>query len=219
MGYARMKKAVVFDMDGTLLPVNSWEELHRAYGLEVAEDQLMLRWYREGILDYASWTDLITRIYLFRGKATQKNAVEAFNRCVLDPSAKYVVNEIQRRGMKIFLLSGGILQLVARVAQQLKISRFAGNHDMKFDSDGRFLGFEICGDEHDFKVVQLVSFCSEHDLAPTDCLCVGDGCNDSGIFELTEHGILFSPTGCPPPGLTFWKKVTRLQDLIALLTV
>jgi phosphoserine phosphatase len=212
-----MTKAVVFDMDGTLLRVNSWEELHRAYGLDDTEDRTMLRWYQDGILDYPAWTDLIVRIYMARGRATQENAMAAFDRYSLDPAAQDVVDEVHRRGLRTLLLSGGIDELVSRVAGALGIQRFVGNHNMRFGPEGNFVGFEIRGDDRTFKVEQLAAFCAEQDLAPSDCVCVGDGCNDAGIFELTGHGVLLCPPDRSPPFKNYWRRAARLEDLITYL--
>jgi|CXWL01.1.fsa_nt_gi phosphoserine phosphatase len=212
-----MIKAVVLDMDGTVLPANSWQELHRSCGLLEAEDQVMLRWYSEGAISYGQWTDLIASVYRARGMATRDAVLAAFDRCAVDPSAEELVAEIQRRGLRLILLSGGVDDLVDRVADHLGIEERFANHRIAYGADGWFAGFEIQGDDAQFKVARLMAFCKRHAFLPHECMCVGDGCNDRLIFELTGRGVLYCPPGRVPPDVPFWRRVENLRDVVMIL--
>lgn len=212
-----MIKAVVLDMDGTVLRMNSWQELHRCCGLLEAEDQVMLRWYSEGAISYRQWTDLISSIYRARGVATRDAVRAAFDRCAVDPSAEELVADIQRRGLRLILLSGGVDDLVDRVADQLRIEERAANHRIAFAADGRFAGFEIQGDDAQFKIARFKAFCERYSILPDECICVGDGCNDRLIFELSGRGVLYCPPGRVPPDMPFWRRAESLRDVQMIL--
>ena len=212
-----MIKAVVLDMDGTVLPVNSWQELHRCCGLLEVEDQVMLRWYSEGAISYRQWTDLIASIYKTRGVATHDAVRTAFDRCAVDPLAEELVADIQSRGLRLILLSGGVDELVNRVANHLHIEERAANHRIAYAVDGRFEGLEIQADDGQFKVERLLEFCGRHALSPHECICVGDGCSDRLIFELTGRGVLYCSPGRVPPDLPFWRRVESLRNVQIIL--
>lgn len=212
-----MIKAVVLDMDGTVLPMNSWQELHRTCGLLEVEDQVMLRWYFEGAISYRQWTDLIASIYKARGLATRDAVRAAFDRCTVDPSAEELVADVQRLGLRLILLSGGVDELVSRVADHLHIEERAANHRIEYAADGRFERLEIQADDRQFKVERLLAFCRRHALSPNECICVGDGCSDRLIFELTGRGVLYCPLGHAPPDLPFWRRVESLRDVQIIL--
>jgi len=210
-------KAVVLDMDGTVLQGNSWQELHRCCGLLDVEDQVMLRWYAEGAVSYRQWTDLIASIYKARGVATRDAVRAAFDRCTLDPLAEELVADINRRGLRLILLSDGVDELVNRVADHLRIEERAANHRIEYAADGRFEGLKMEADDAQFKAERLLAFCRKHALAPHDCVCVGDGCNERLIFELTGRGVLYCPPGRVPPDLPFWRRVDSLKDVQIIL--
>ncbi|MDZ4818302.1 MAG: HAD-IB family phosphatase [Planctomycetota bacterium] len=202
---------VIFDMDGTVLDHNSWRLLHHAFGLSDAEDDTMLRWYSEGILNYAEWTNLITKIYLARGFATKLLALEVFGRCAPSPVAFEVVAEIKSRGFEVALASAGIDILVESTAKRLEISRYRANHHMVFDDEGHLTNIEILDNESSFKVTTLKAFCADIGIPVNACFCVGDGLNDRDIFSLTGQGVLICPPETLPPFENYWRRVSNLS--------
>ena len=204
---------VVFDMDGTVLNHNSWLKLHHAFGLDDGEDEVMLRWYSEGVLTYREWTDLIMRIYRARGRATRQRALEVFDRCTPHLAAHAVVAEVRARGFEVALVSGGIDILVESIARRLGIERHRANHRMVFDGEDQLVGMEMSDNDDAFKVTTLKDFCSEIGIPANACFCVGDGLNDRGVFDLTGHGILLCPPDTLPPFESYWKRVSDLSEV------
>jgi phosphoserine phosphatase len=209
---------VVFDMDGMLYSNNSWIALHRAFGLSDEEDQVLLRWYEEGVLDYRKWTELIATVYRVRGLAGQALAREVIQRCTIAPDADYVIRELRCLGYHIALLSGGVDLFVAHVAERLGITLFKANHRLVFDSVGQFTDLQLAAEDDElFKSDCLHALCRELGIQPTECFCIGDGRNDRAIFSLTGRGILICPPTRRPPFTGYWKRAADLREALAYI--
>ncbi|HVS32000.1 MAG TPA: HAD-IB family phosphatase [Thermoanaerobaculia bacterium] len=212
-----MKRLLVLDMDGTVLAENSWQSLHEAFGLRAEEDAVMLEWYRQGILSYADWTRLIEKIYVQRGLATRQRAVTALYGCRIRDGARELVDGARRRGYDIALISGGVSLLVERVAHELGIDHWSANHRLRFDDDGRFIALDMKGDDAEFKAAELAALCGRLKLPSSDCYCIGNGCNDRLVFELSGHGILVCDADKPRPFSGAWNEVRELAEALSVL--
>jgi phosphoserine phosphatase len=75
--------------------------------------------------------------------------------------------------------------------RDLNIDIFGANNEFVFDKNNQLIDIRTVGNDTDYKIWQLKDLCGAQGIAPTDCLCVGDGDNDVPLFELTGCGVTF----------------------------
>lgn len=185
-------KLIVFDLNKTLIHENSWLELNMAMGVTPEEDAQLVAWGEEGVITDAQGQAILCAIYQKRGSLTRDAIEQVLGGYTYLANARETIRSLQARGYRIALLSGSMDLLVQKVATELGIDIYAANNEFIFDENNILSSIKTIDNESSYKATQLKNICEDLGVAPTDCICIGDGGNDLKIFELTGLGVTFA---------------------------
>lgn len=184
-------KLVVLDLDGTTVGENSWRKLNAAMGVTPGLDRHYYNLYHRGRITYPAWINALVRMFHRRGDPTKDNIFRILLNYSLYPGVREVVNELKARGIHVVIISGAMDIFVKAVAEDLGIETAAYNTTFVFDDSDRLVRAETEGEEALVKLAQLRAICQNLNIAPDECICVGDGPNDLLIFAYTGLGVTF----------------------------
>ena len=182
---SRRKKALLADMDSTLIEQECIDELAAEAGIGERVAQITASAMRG---DIAFQPALEERVLLLAGQCESIIDSVLENRITLMPGGKELVATMKAGGAYCALVSGGFTQFTSRVAESLGFDEHRAN---TFDIvDGKFTGNvipPILG--LNAKVEALEDVCIKNDLQPADVIAVGDGANDLGMLKLAGSGV------------------------------
>lgn len=115
-------KAIVFDFDGTLSKPNKmpnswmriWEKLDK-----LDEDKKFYEMYKNGVINYEEWGELVVKAYREYG-CNKTLLKEVANDTELLDDTEQVIKELGEKGIKIFVLSGGIKNIIDYKLENVK---------------------------------------------------------------------------------------------------
>jgi len=201
---------ICFDLNGTLIRENSWQNLNRALGLTDEEDLALLRLYQDGSITYQEGLDRLLRLYNRNGKFRKDIVEEALFQYSYCAHAKEIVSYLREKQYQMAIISGSFDILVEKVAEELRIPFWAANNRFVFDQNGTGTSIECFGNDDVFKEVKLEEMCRTLDIDITQCACVGDSENDRKIFAASQHGIALKGS---PVEKDAWKVIRTLEDI------
>ncbi|MCA9397292.1 HAD family phosphatase [candidate division WWE3 bacterium] len=203
-------KLVVFDFNKTLVNENTWYDINIAMGVTPEEDEKYLRLFETGKITYQEWWTLIKRIYDERGEPTKERIDKIISNYTYVNGAKEIVSYLKEKGYEVALITGSTEALAELVAKELDIHMYAGHNQLIYDTNHRLTRVVSHGNDFDFKVDMLWKFCNRMDIDVTQTVCIGDGDNDTGLFELSGHGVTFKGSRVEDRA---WKVIEKLEDL------
>ena len=126
---------VVFDLDGTLTPVDSlWRYLHDAFGTW-EKGRVAAQRYKQGKISYKEWAEADARHWAGAPLVQVKMILEGIP---YRPGAKEVFNELKNRDVKIVIVSAGLSILAEKAAKELNADLAIANELRT--NDGRLTG-------------------------------------------------------------------------------
>jgi phosphoserine phosphatase len=179
-------QAIFFDMDATVIAEESLVEVAKAAGKE-AEVATLTAQAMAGGMDFAE--SLRLRLSILKG--THRSVVLGI-RSHLNPGIRALADSMHARGVKLFLVSGGFMDLAVPVAKGLRFTdvcanRFAWNGDvLAGDVEGDIVGAEG-------KRAAVERWCIVHRLDPKLCIAVGDGANDQNMMGICGLAVGYEP--------------------------
>lgn len=186
-----MLRLVVFDMDGTLVDVDSsWAAVHRHFDDHNTEG---LTAFLENRIDDAEFVRTDIRIWWkHRPGITTREIGEILSTVPLMPGARALFDGLHRRGIRTAIVSGGIDLLAERIARELGIDDVRANGFVT-DADGRLSGegivrVPIWGKEEVVKELQ-----AEVGVTPEATASVGNSEIDVGMFRRSKVRIAYRP--------------------------
>lgn len=209
-------KAVVFDVDGTLITGSLWAGLHDLFRISGDEHSEVFGRYMEGEASFADWARSLERAYL-EHPAERKELEELGRTFELVPGATEVVAALGGR-YPMALSSSGFDMYVFPVAEALGIKHAYAYSILEYGADDRFSGIRFARPEREreAKVEDVKEFCKAMGILPSEVAFVGDSINDLLAFEHTEHGILVGE-GNPALKKAAWKQVQALPEILDIL--
>lgn len=219
--------AVIFDIDGTLTPINSWTAFTRDLGASVDDHMRTYLAHSQGQIGLDESKGILLKLWQETGRAKRDVIQSMFESWPIRPDAIELVHWLQQEGYEICLITGSVGMYAECIAQQLGISHWYANAELYFDWQEHLVAFHYTANQSDVKVGQFLDYCRKQGVRPENCTTVGDGDNDIGLFELTQRGILVTEGkhddgyhGRISPELrkSAWREVTCLADVPALLT-
>jgi phosphoserine phosphatase len=186
-----MVRLVAFDMDGTLVDVDSsWGFVHRHYGEENSE---ALKAFLEDRIDDE---EFIRRdIRLWWKHSPQLNAdelEEILNGVPLMSGAAELVAGLKARGVWTAIVSGGIDLLARRIGRELGIDYVLAN-GCRVDSAGRLTGEGVIRVPVKRKEEALARVQQQLSVTPAETAAVGNSDIDVGMFRRSATGVAFRP--------------------------
>lgn len=177
-----MFKLAVFDLDGTLKPVRDpYVYLHERLGtLEAAE--AFTGKGLSGEIPYEEWLRLDTGLW----RGVRRSVLTHHLRAIpYVPGAREVVARLRQHGVRLAIISSGLLLHAQIVAAELGFDYAIGN-EICFEDDGpdpRVTGEVRAHCAYGNKRAVLARLQAELGVTPAETLAVGDTRSDIGLFE------------------------------------
>jgi phosphoserine phosphatase len=181
----RRKKALLADMDSTLIQQECIDELAAEAGVGEKVAEITARAMR-GELEFEP--ALRERVGLLKDLPVSIIDKVLAERITLMPGGKALVATMKANGAYCALVSGGFTQFTSKIAAVLG---FDENRANTFRVDGNKLAGEVIPPilGRDAKVEALNEVVAKNDLETSDVMAVGDGANDLGMLNLAGSGV------------------------------
>lgn len=181
---ARLKlsdyKLIAFDMDSTLINIECVDEIADAVGRKEEVAAITEAAMRGEIADFKE--SLRRRVALLQGVTLADMQRVYDERLRPNPGAAELVKACKAAGLKVLLVSGGFTFFAHRVRDRLDID-FTRSNILETDELGVLTGRmvnqcwgDICDGAE--KRRTLLEVASLLDIAPEECIAMGDGAND-----------------------------------------
>ena len=186
-----MLRFVAFDMDGTLVDVDSsWAAVHDHFGEHNAEG---LRLFNENQIDDLEFIRSDIRIWWKHAPDLTVEDLETILKDVpLMPGAHELLDGLHGRGVRTAIVSGGIDLLARQVARELGIDLVLAN-GFRVTADGRLTGEGIVRVPIHGKEGVLAALQEQLGFAPGETASVGNSEIDVGLFRRSAFGVAFLP--------------------------
>ena len=187
-----MLKLAVFDLDGTLKQVRDpYVYLHEHLGV-AEEGNAIIAAGMAGQLPYEEWLRLDAQLW----RGTPRAVVEQLLRAdPYVPGARETVIALQDAGVQVAIISTGLLLHAEMVAEELGIDPVFGN-EIFFTGEGSeaVVSGEVRAHVSVYgKGDVMAQLQAELDVAPAECLAVGDSLGDLPLFELAAVSVAINP--------------------------
>lgn len=205
---------LVSDVDSTLITAEVIELIAEHAGTRELVADITERAMR-GELDFAA--SLTERVGTLAGVADTVFA-DVRRKVEFSPGAADLAERLKAAGWTFCLVSGGFREVVASLAADLGITRFAANELEVANGQltGRVVGDIVTGTT---KAQKLRQWAHELDVPMSRTIAVGDGANDLAMMEAAAVGVAY----CAKPVVAAQASVTvnfpRLDVIAALLRI
>jgi len=183
----RAKRIVLLDMDSTLIQEEVIDLIAEKFGVGAKVVAITDRAMR-GEIDFS--TSLKERVALLAG-ADIAILNEVKDEITLTPGARTLIRTLHRLGHKVGVVSGGFLDVIEPLLNELNIDYYRANKlEIK---DGKLTG-AITGAiiDRDAKANALRDFADKEGVGLAQTIAIGDGANDLGMLEIAGLGIAFN---------------------------
>ncbi len=212
-------KVVVFDFDGTLTTrtddQTTWETIWVRLGYPINECAQLHKRFQQKEFAHQQWCDMTADKFRARGFRLQQLETIATETRLVN-GAKETIETLRNAGLKLFILSGSIKQLIKRVLGNSydSFDEVRAN-EMIFDASGVIS--RIIGTPYDFegKATFLKRVIEENELSPLDVLFVGNSCNDVWASQSGVRTLCVNPRFTDPDEESEWTYAIRKMDNLA----
>ena len=183
----RAKRIVLLDMDSTLIQQEVINLLADQYGVG-NEVTAITESAMRGEMDFTG--SLTERVKLLAGADVQ--IIESVKASItLTPGARTLIRTLHKLGHKVGVVSGGFLDVIEPLLQELKIDFYRANKLEVVDGrlTGKLLGSII---DRTAKAEALRDFAAAENVNLAQTIAIGDGANDLGMLEIAGLGIAFN---------------------------
>jgi HAD superfamily phosphoserine phosphatase-like hydrolase len=190
-------QAVVFDFDGTLTMGNTirttWESIWTALGYDVQECRDLHARFNKNEFSHAKWCKLTEDKFIKR-KLDITTVLEIAKEIQLITGFKETIEELKRRKISIFIVSGSILTIIKEVLKDI-YDDFKDVRANKFEFSPDGLLTEILGTEFDFKgkAEYIKKIAVDLKISTKDILFVGNDRNDKWVYEAGAETLCINP--------------------------
>ena len=183
----RAKRIVLLDMDSTLIQQEVIDLLADKCGVgkEVAA---ITESAMRGELDFVE--SLTTRVKLLAG--ADADVIQSVKAGItLTPGARTLIRTLHKLGHKVGVVSGGFLDVIEPLLQELEIDFYRANRLEIVDGKltGNLIGSII---DRTAKAEALREFAAAENVNLAQTIAIGDGANDLEMLEIAGLGIAFN---------------------------
>ena len=203
-------KLIAFDMDSTLISIECVDEIADAVGRKSEVAAITEAAMRGEITDYKD--SLRQRVALLKGVTVADMERVYTERLRINPGAAELVRACKAAGLKVLLVSGGFTFFAHRVRDTLDID-FVRANVLEVESGpncGQLTGRmvdqpwgDICDGAE--KRRTLLEVASLLDIAPSECIAMGDGANDLPMMGVAGLSVAYHA-----------KPTVRAQAMVAI---
>ena len=181
------KKLVVMDVDSTLIQQEVIELLAAKAGVQEQVKAITDSAMR-GEIDFAE--SLIARVALLQGLPVSVIA-EVQKEIELTPGARTLVQTLHTLGYSVALVSGGFVEVIKPIVDELKIVHYRANSLEVIDG---LLSGKVSGPIIDraAKATALKEFAEIEGVRLEQTIAIGDGANDLDMISIAGLGIAFN---------------------------
>jgi phosphoserine phosphatase len=183
-----MIRLVAFDVDGTILEVeSSWKYLHEKFhtwkkGIKFAED------FHKGIISYVEWANLDASLW----KGITANRVQkVIKEIPFIKGAQETIEKLKKEGIKIVLLSAGLSPIIERITEEIDVDFSLANELLA--KDGLLTGKVEVKVPFNKKDRILLDIIQKLDIKIDECAAVGDDETQIPLFKMVKLGVAFNP--------------------------
>ena len=202
-------KVVVFDFDGTLTKSkkgsNCWFKVWQAVD-DTAYDDFLFGKYRRNEIDQKEWFDLI--VERWKEKNVSQEILKGISKSIeLLDGAQETLEKLHQSGIKIFVLSGGIRQIIEPVLKRERIDKFITSvetYDLIFDENNKLVGYNSPAHNPDVKNEYVEVIKTKFNLKGEDILFVGNGENDEDVYKSGAVTLCINPDDADFKNKTVW---------------
>lgn len=204
-------KAVVFDFDGTLTKRKSqhrttWEHIWNLLGDTNGECGKLEHRFTMKEITHDKWCDMTMRH--FRGRGLTEIQVKSVGRATeLVEGIEHTLRFLRAKGVKCFLLSGSIWQIIQEALGDEIGALFEDIQCNLFGFDKHGVINRIAGTKYDFssKGEYINNLKKEYGLKDEEILFVGNSYNDSFVKKVSGvKTLLVNPEGTHPGSGEAW---------------
>jgi phosphoserine phosphatase len=189
-------RLIAFDMDSTLINIESVDEIADAAGRKEEVAAITEAAMRGEITDYKE--SLRRRVALLKGVSVADMEQVYVERLKLNPGAETLVKACKAAGMKVLLVSGGFTFFTDRIRDRLGID-YTRSNVLEVQSGpncgeltGRMVDQEwgdICDGEE--KRRMLLQTCEQLGISPKQAIAMGDGANDLPMMKVAGLSVAY----------------------------
>lgn len=182
----RRKKALLADMESTIIEQEMLDELAGAAGIRDQVAEITKR-AMFGEIDFR--VALTERLALLKG-LDARIIQQLLGKITLMPGAKELVATLKKHGVRTVLVSGGFTVFAEPVAKKLKFDEFYSN--VLSIRDNKIVGLPVdplLGPEG--KLARLKDIAVRLHVPPQDVCAVGDGANDIPMIQAAGLGVAY----------------------------
>lgn len=217
-------KAIVFDFDGTLTKSrkesNCWYEVWK-YMDDLAYDDFLYKKYKNNEIDDIEWFDLIFKRYKEKG-VKREYLHEISKKIELLPGAHETLKYLYDNDVKIFILSGGIRQIIEDILKRENVYNFITSietYDLIFDNEGNLIDFKqpnFHNPENKNEYIDLLT--KQYNLKSDEILFVGNGANDEKVYLSGANTLCINPDDADISNKVVWHNaIENCGNLVEIL--
>ena len=184
-------QAVVFDCDGVLVDIgSSWQQIHNHFNTNNLDtlDKFLIKEITDNEfmeMDIKMWLDIQEKIHM-------DEIMRCFSGVKLMEGARDVVEELQKRGIYVAIVSSGVARFIGSIAHMLNVDDWAAN-DFGWDEEGFLKGaVPSMVDSHD-KGIMVEKLSKINNFTPEKIWSVGDSSTDLSMQIPGSNFIGFNP--------------------------
>jgi phosphoserine phosphatase len=197
-------KLIFFDMEGTLFKKvieftkgntapSAWTLLAQHLGENALkeEEKTKEKWTAGKYSGYVEWMEETIEIHK-KYNLTKSFFDKVMKSIEYHPGVKKTFEELEKRGYKTALISGGFKAQADRAQMDLKINHSFAACEYFWDKKGKLLHWNLLPCDYAGKVDFMKLIMREHGLLPEECAFVGDGKNDVDLAKEVGLSISFN---------------------------
>jgi HAD superfamily phosphoserine phosphatase-like hydrolase len=215
-------KAVVFDFDGTLTirkgDMTTWEKIWTTLGYDVNDSAELHGRFQRGEFTHETWCQITCDRFKERG-FRQDQLKRVAKSMSLVAGTKDTIEQLRARGVKLYVLSGSIKEIIRTVLGKLcdHFEEIRAN-EIIFDSFGVIS--QISGTPFDFehKATFLKRVYEDNHLSPMNVLFIGNSRNDVWASQSGVRTLCVNPHFTNPDDQLVWtdaiRKMKNLNEIL-----